>query len=317
MYKREKNKIFTSYRRFKFLPLFLSKQDQLYWCRWAAHLLQDSSAFPGCGQVSQEGEGQHLDGAIVWSDPWGQLHDRVHQRAPVGPFGSCSAGAAATQRTASWNEGKGCWHYSGRKSHYKPGVLSPPHVMPPRSESSCVMTTSWQEQRLLSFNIQPDETHSNVISGLKVINEEPSALWGWTHSVNSIIVCLQQVSNVASVEAAAEGAATLSSQEVTAVCARCVFGSSKFDSSHLKSSFAAFISVFKFANTPAGVANAVVKEGKERKKILASMTLEPPHLDDCILSIGLKTKLAVKPVAKVTKIRNALYLNVLQSCVQR
>lgn len=42
-------------------------------------------------------------------------------------------------------------------------------------------------------------------------------------------------------------------------------------------------------------------------------TLEPPLQDDCILSIGLKTELAVKPVAKVTKIRNASYLNVLRA----
>lgn len=79
-----------------------------------AHLLQDASALAGYGQVSQEGEGQHLDGAVVRGDPRGQLQHRVHQRAPVAPFGyCCSTGAAATQGTAGCRVRGGVWRGGG------------------------------------------------------------------------------------------------------------------------------------------------------------------------------------------------------------
>lgn len=67
------------------------------------YLLQEASAVTGHGEVSQKGESELLDRAVIWGDTGGQLHDRVHQGVTEGTFRSwCNTRAAATKRTARW-----------------------------------------------------------------------------------------------------------------------------------------------------------------------------------------------------------------------
>lgn len=74
-------------------------------CMPGLYLLQEASAVAGHGEVRQEREGELLDRAVIWGDPWGQLHDWVHQRVTKGAFRSwCSTGATAAKTTACWKE---------------------------------------------------------------------------------------------------------------------------------------------------------------------------------------------------------------------
>lgn len=76
-------------------------------CVPGLYLLQEASALAGHGEVSQEREGELLDRAVVWGNPWGQLHDRVHQGVANGAFRSwCNSKASATETTTCWERKK-------------------------------------------------------------------------------------------------------------------------------------------------------------------------------------------------------------------
>lgn len=92
---------------FNFMHTISFSHSVLYKCVPGLYLVQKASAVTGHGKVSQEREGELLDRAVIWGDPWGQLHDRVHQRVAKGAFRSwCNTGATATKRTACWMDKK-------------------------------------------------------------------------------------------------------------------------------------------------------------------------------------------------------------------
>ena len=66
-----------------------------------AYFLQEASAVAGHGEVSEQTEGEFLDGGVIRRDPRGQLRDTEHQRAARSAFTPCCRSRATNTHTAA------------------------------------------------------------------------------------------------------------------------------------------------------------------------------------------------------------------------